>query len=152
MNLKAFVLFLVHMKLNNALVICSKEAAMHVYSCLLCIKEGRLLIVFVCVVVSHRNSGYWTWIQFTFWSLRFGYIFVGENDVMVVARRKVNACSTVQGFLTPQRCILCKRNGESLNRILLCCSVALSHWYRLFWIMNINLTIPTDSFSFIWDP
>lgn len=58
MNLKVFVIFLVHMKLNNALVIFSKEAAMHVYSCLLCIKKGRLLIVFVCVVVSHRNSGY----------------------------------------------------------------------------------------------
>lgn len=27
--------------------------------------------------------------HFTFWSLSFSYIFVGENDVMVVACRKV---------------------------------------------------------------
>ncbi|KAK9927793.1 hypothetical protein M0R45_024959 [Rubus argutus] len=80
-----------------------------------------------------------TKVKITVWALAHGKI----NTCDVVQRKRPGSC------LSPNWCIMCKKEQETIDHVFLHCPVALSLWMKLFREVNISWIIPKQCFSLL---
>ncbi|KAK9266438.1 hypothetical protein L1049_007440 [Liquidambar formosana] len=60
-----------------------------------------------------------------------------------VQRKRPSVC------LSPQWCVLCKKEGESVDHLFLHCDISIALWQRLFNLANLSWVRPQHSYSLL---